>query len=336
MLVGRGSAAAIDLGHPAVSRRHAEVSWSNGKLVVRDLGSRTGTSVNGKRISEQELKEGDRIEFGPVAYEMRGGRLRRLLLADGLRLEASELAVERDGQRLLTGVNLTCAPNQFIGILGPSGSGKTTLIKCLAGYLPPAAGEASFDGVELYPNLDSYRLLVGYVPQEDVIYPALSSRENLDFALRLRIGDLQPAERADIIASTLDQLRLTEHADKPAGVLSGGQRKRLNVGMELLARPRILFLDEPTAGLDPAGESRLMCLLKEGSSGFAVGKIGPSSVIPEHVFPENQGFPWGTAPGLHSESRWLSSCAADCGNQRRFFTPSIFELSPSQVALVIQ
>lgn len=155
ILVGRGSSVAIDLCHPAVSRWHAELCWSAGKLVVRDLGSRTGTSVNGKRISEQELKERARIEFGPVAYEMRGGRLCRLLVADGLRIEACDLAVERDGQRLLTGVNLTFAASQFIGILGPSGSGKTTLMKCLAGYLPPAAGELSFDNIELYANLDS-------------------------------------------------------------------------------------------------------------------------------------------------------------------------------------
>lgn len=184
VLLGRASDVPLQLGHPAVSRRHAELRFSDGMFIVRDLGSRAGTRVNGRLITEQALQEGDRVQFGPVSYELREGRLHRLQTTEGVRLEARGLAIDREKRRLLTGVHLAFAPNQFIGLLGPSGSGKTSLMKCLAGYLLPTAGQLNFDGVGLAANLDSYRLQVGYVPQEDVLYPALTGRENLDFALR--------------------------------------------------------------------------------------------------------------------------------------------------------
>jgi ABC-type multidrug transport system ATPase subunit len=262
--VGRGADADVRLLHPAVSRQHAQLHLVGGRLVVQDLGSRLGVRVNGRRVREEKLGDGDRLEFGPVAYQVAGQQLHLLQQPEGMRLEASELGVARGGRTLLTGVGLGFAPGQFVGVLGGSGSGKTTLIKCLVGYVPPAAGRLSFDGLDLPANLDSYRDQVGYVPQEDVLYYPLTGRENLEFALRLRTGgDRSFEERQGTVNRALERLHLLEHADKRVAVLSGGQRKRLNVAVELLTQPRILFLDEPTSGLDPASELRLMQALKE-------------------------------------------------------------------------
>ena len=169
-------------------------------------------------------------------------------------------------------------PGKFVGILGPSGSGKTTLLKCLASYVPPASGDLHFDDLELWTYVEAYRASLGYVPQDDVLYAQLTGRENLDFALRLRTPcDLRPEEREQIVARTLEKMQLDSHGDKPVSVLSGGQRKRLNVAIELLSRPRILFLDEPTSGLDPAAETRLMRILK------GLAEKGTTVVCATHV-----------------------------------------------------
>ena len=236
-----------------------------GRLRVRTLGGRSGVRVNGQAvIAEQDLQNADRVDFGPVSYQVVGRHLELLSRPEGMRVGAAALAVARGGQTLLSGVQLTIAANQFVGILGASGAGKTSLLKCLAGYYPPAVGQVIFDGVATVAGPETGRSEVGYVPQEDVLYSLLTGRENLDFGLHLRATEPMAAEeRAGIIADVLERVQLTGHADKLAAVLSGGQRRRLNVALELLTRPRLLLLDEPTSGLDPAGETRLMRLLKE-------------------------------------------------------------------------
>src|SRR5262249_38015968 len=156
-----------------------------------------------KRILERSLHDGDRVEFGPVAYEYRGDRLRLVVQREGVCLVAHSLVVARDGRKLLSSVNLLLQSNQFVGILGASGSGKSSLLKCLAGLFAPAAGRLMFDGLALPAYLESYRAVVGYVSQEETLYAALTGRENLDYALRLRAaGDLTAIERAQIINQT--------------------------------------------------------------------------------------------------------------------------------------
>lgn len=264
-LIGRSSTSTIRILHPAISRHHAELRVLDGRSMLRDLGSRLGTRINGKRIEAwTALKEDDRVEFGPVVYVYRGQQLWRLENPDGVLLECHGLTLRRGARELLSRVQLSILPNQFVGILGPSGAGKTTLMKCLAGYRIPSSGQLTFDGLPLPAHLDRFRVLAGFVPQDDVVYGPLTGRENLEFALRLRMGgDLRALERADIVAGILQRLGLAGDADKRVSVLSGGQRKRLNVALELISRPRLLLLDEPTSGLDPAMETRLMRRLKE-------------------------------------------------------------------------
>jgi len=147
-----------------------------------------------------------------------------------------------------------------VGILGPSGAGKSTVLNALASYLHPGRGRVVFDGRhDVLEEPDAYRAMLGHVPQDDVVYRPLTVRENLTFAARLRLGVEAPASVIDAaIGHALDRVDLSGHADKPAAVLSGGQRKRLSVAIELLRRPRLLLLDEPTSGLDPASEAHLM------------------------------------------------------------------------------
>jgi len=274
LVVGRASGAGCLLLDPSVSLRHAELLLKGGQLFVRDLGSRSGTCVNGALIKEAELRElhdGDRVFFGLFVYRVCGTELRRPEQAAGDTLYVEHLAIDRDGKRLLEDVSFVVRSGRFVGLLGASGAGKSTLLKCLAGYLPPSSGGIRTDDFDLPEHRDAYHRHIGYVPQDDVFYTKLTVRENLGYSLRLRNLELSSIEQARRIDGILERLQLTNKTAQVAETLSGGERRRLNVGLELLGEPRLLFLDEPTSGLDPANETRLMKQFRELSrSGITV------------------------------------------------------------------
>ncbi len=280
VLVGRGRDVVARLFHPTVSGRHALLFRNGEALSLEDLDSKFGTFVNGARVKKVALRVGDRVQFGgAVAYLVEANGLRFDATPNGMSLCAERLSISRNGTLIVSNVSFEIGQNSFIGILAPSGVGKSTLLNCLASFVRPGQGRVLFD--EHYDQLDrlaEYREQLGHVPQDDLIFPTLSTRENLLFAARLRLnveGDSQ-----NLMAETdrvLEQVGLTAHADKRAGNLSGGQRKRLSVGVELLKRPRFLLLDEPTSGLDPATESSLMEQLR------LVARHGTTVVCTTHL-----------------------------------------------------
>lgn len=173
------------------------------------------------------------------------------------------LSVSTGGRTRLDGVDLTVAPGTFVAVLGTSGAGKSTLLKAITGMEPATAGTVSFEGRDLYENFDNVRHRIGYVPQDDILHSQLTVRETLDFAAQLRFpAETSSTDRARRIDAVLDQLGLTARADGRIDQLSGGQRKRVNVAVELLTEPPLLILDEPTSGLDPGNERSLMELLR--------------------------------------------------------------------------
>jgi ABC-type multidrug transport system ATPase subunit len=179
---------------------------------------------------------------------------------------------------LIRDVGFLVRPNSFVGILGPSGAGKTTLLNCLASYLAPGRGRIVFDGQrDVFAESDAYRTLLGHVPQDDVLFRSLTVRENLTFAAQLRLGREVESGTVAAIDSALERVGMGEHADKLVAVLSGGQRKRLSVAVELLRRPRLLLLDEPTSGLDPASEANLMEQLRQ------VARRGTTVICTTHL-----------------------------------------------------
>src|SRR5262249_3524143 len=164
-------------------------------------------------------------------------------------------------------VSLLLQPGEFVGVIGPSGSGKTTLLKALSGLQPAQSGRVLVNGEPLYEQYDRLRRQIGYVPQENSIHCELTSRQVLRYAGGLRLaGRLTRAELRRPVRETLDPLDLAHPADVPVAQLSGGQRRRVSVGVELLSRPGVLFLDEPTSGLDSSTETRLMRTFKQLAS----------------------------------------------------------------------
>jgi ABC-type multidrug transport system ATPase subunit len=172
-------------------------------------------------------------------------------------LVAKKLIVERGGKPILSSLDFKAEPGQLIGILGPSGSGKSTLLMALNGFRPAKAGLVTLDGKDLYKNFEALKANIGFVPQDDIVPTALKVERVLEYAAELRLPQLEVEARRARVNSVIRLLELGERKDVRVGNLSGGQRKRVSVGVELLAEPRLLFADEPTSGLDPALERSL-------------------------------------------------------------------------------
>ncbi len=265
IVFGRSGEADILLPHISISRRHLALrAREDGRgWLVEDLGSKSGSYLNGRLFQREPLTCGDILSLGPFAFRFDGCRLRQTLDAGGAAVRAIDLVKTAGGARILDGISLVIEPGQFVGVIGPSGAGKSTLLDALCALRPADAGAVFIDGRSLYENTGLLREEFGYVPQDDIVPLDLSVEEALSFSARLRLPKTTPgSERRRLVARTIEDLGLAERAETRVGSLSGGQRKRVSVAAELLSRPRLLFLDEPTSGLDPAAEFTLMELLR--------------------------------------------------------------------------
>lgn len=264
--LGRGALTSVHLAHPQVSQVHAEVRRSQGQVVIQDKGSSAGTFVNGQQVVEQVLHEGDVVRIGPNQLVLKDGRLQLMSEEGRLRLDAFHLGktVGKEHKKILRDVSLSIKPQEFIAVVGGSGAGKSTLVTALCGFKPATEGAVLLNGADLYRNFDAYRNEMGYVPQDDIIHLDLTVRKALDYAARLRLpADTTDAEREQRVNEVIAELDLASAADTTIRSLSGGQRKRASIGVELLTRPSLFFLDEATSGLDPATESQMMKLLRK-------------------------------------------------------------------------
>ncbi|OBH51207.1 ABC transporter ATP-binding protein [Mycobacterium colombiense] len=181
---------------------------------------------------------------------------------DGARIDAIGVGRRVSGRQLLHTMSLSVEPGELVAIAGGSGAGKTTLLEVLAGLQPPSAGEVRHDGV-VPRTRASAGATVGYVPQDDIIHLEMPLRRTLRYAALLRLpAGTSAAEAERIVDETLQSLDLSDRADVPVRALSGGQRKRASIAVELLTRPRLFFLDEPTSGLDPSTAAEVMRLLR--------------------------------------------------------------------------
>jgi len=160
-----------------------------------------------------------------------------------------------DGTEAVEGVSLAIPRGEFFGFLGPNGAGKTTTIKVLATLLNPTDGTVQVNGYDVTERRTAVRATVGYMAQETAIDEELTARENLDFACAAY--GVPSAERDDRIDELLDLVDLSDVADRPAGGFSGGMKKRLDAATALVHEPQLVFLDEPTTGLDPKARNRL-------------------------------------------------------------------------------
>ena len=181
-------------------------------------------------------------------------------------LEARNICLEVDNEGeslfLLNDVNFCIPRGHFTAIVGPSGCGKTTLLKAIAGIKETTSGTFFWEGRDLAEDGDFEPHEIGYVPQFSIAFEELTVDENVESSARLRV-DASEEELDEIIDSVLEETGLSEIADRPVKLLSGGQKRRLALAMELVSRPHILLCDEVTSGLDPRSEREIVELLHQ-------------------------------------------------------------------------
>ncbi|MGL5064019.1 MAG: FHA domain-containing protein [Microcoleus sp.] len=261
VLLGRDPNATLQLDAPLVSRRHATIDRDNrGNYILRDY-SANGVFVNGQRvINSVKLSEGDAIRIGPFTLIYRSDRLEMQDRGDRIRLDAYNLVISER----LDGVTLAIEPGQFVALVGGSGAGKSTLMRALLGIEKTSIGVVFLNGDNLRKNFNIYRSQIGYVPQDDIIHADLTVTEVLTYAAKLRLPP--DADIPQIVAKTLTDIEMNHRRNSLVKELSGGQRKRVSIGVELLADPKLFFLDEPTSGLDPGLDKKMMQLLRKLAS----------------------------------------------------------------------
>ena len=198
--------------------------------------------------------------FGSIPIGSTVERPHRVRPATTGGLEVRDVTVVADAETtVLKGVSFDARPGTLSAVIGPSGAGKSTLAKVLAGAERPTSGTVSFEAKSVH----AVRSGIGMVPQDDVVHGRLTVAQALQFAAELRMpADATTSDRARVIATVLEELELTPHVGTRIDTLSGGQRKRVSMAVELLTSPSLLVLDEPTTGLDPALDRTVMEMLR--------------------------------------------------------------------------
>ena len=182
----------------------------------------------------------------------------------------------------VNGISFSINRNEIFGLLGPNGAGKTTTISILCGLFPPSTGKVLIDGKDLHSELSSIKNMIGIVPQDIALYPTLTARENLAFYGSMY--GLHGKDLKDKIETWLQKLGLTDAAKRKVSTYSGGMKRRVNLIAGVMHNPKILFLDEPTVGVDVQSRNVIIEHLKE------INATGTTIIYTSHHMEEAENF----------------------------------------------
>lgn len=264
--IGRDPSNDVVLPSPNISRFHAQIQKVGQRYRVEDLRSSNGVFVNDAKVDGSLwLKPNDTVRIGQYRFVMGQDQLAHYDDSNGLRVDVVGLNkwVRKD-LNILQNISVAFKPREFIVVVGQSGGGKSTFVDAVAGYRPATPPSKVYvNDIDIYQNFDAIRNEIGFVPQKDIIHMELTIYQALDYAAQLRMpGDTSAEERHKRVMEVLADLDLTHRKDVQISGLSGGQQKRVSIGVELLTKPGLFFLDEPTSGLDPGTETALMQLMR--------------------------------------------------------------------------
>ncbi len=264
--LGRMSDNMVVLNHPQVSSHHARLEQIKGGVYrIVDLHSTNHVYVNGNPVGSETLRQGDEVRIGPFKLTYTGTQLTQHYEGNSIRIDA--LHLKKEGNKhaiLINDISIVIPPRKFVAVVGGSGAGKSTLMDALNGLRPAQQGAVLYNGQDYYKNLAAFSTQLGYVPQDDIIHRDLTVERALYYAAKLRLpSDFTEAQITGRINEVLDDVDMKPRRNLLVSKLSGGQRKRVSIALELLANPSVFFLDEPTSGLDPGLDRKMMFLLRK-------------------------------------------------------------------------
>lgn len=267
--IGRSRENQIVLRHPGISKVHCEIRKQNGCFVLYDCDSANGTMLNGDNVSEPViLKDKDLIQILDYQLFFSNECIYYKSVEKGISLRAEGInkfvGSKNKRKQILRNVSCEIRPNEFVAIIGGSGAGKTTLMNAISGFEPDFEGKVYCNGIDLIEQFQNLKNIIGFVPQQDIIYENLTLHRMLYYTAKMKMPkDTQPQEITQRIQEVLEMVDLKAHQNTFIRKLSGGQKKRASIAVELLADPKLFFLDEPTSGLDPGTEKNLMITLNK-------------------------------------------------------------------------
>lgn len=265
LTIGRKPDNAVVLPHAQVSSYHALLTQDGGSYRITDQRSTNHVYVNNQRTADQLLKLGDEIRIGPYRLIYEGTKLTQYDESNFISIEARNLKkFGNNNVTLLDNISLYIPARKFVAVVGGSGAGKSTLMDALNGLRPAHEGQVLYNGQDYYRNIPAFSSQLGYVPQDDIVHKDLTVERALYYAAKLRLpSDFTNNQIKQRINEVLEDVEMTPRRNLLVRKLSGGQRKRVSIALELLANPGIFFLDEPTSGLDPGLDRRMMLLLRK-------------------------------------------------------------------------
>ena len=263
--IGRLEDNTVILPHPQISGHHIRLVREKGTYQIIDLRSTNHVYVNGERVTNQLLKLGDVIRVGPYRLTYTGTQLVQFDESSYIQIDA--LHLKKFGNKqvpLINDISLSIPSCKFVALVGGSGAGKSMLMDALNGLRPAQQGKVLYNDQEYYRNLAAFSTQIGYVPQDDIVHRALTVERALYYAAKLRLpSDFTTEQIQQRISEVLEDVEMTGRRKLLVSKLSGGQRKRVSIALELLANPSVFFLDEPTSGLDPGLDRKMMFLLRK-------------------------------------------------------------------------
>lgn len=265
LTIGRYPDNTVVLAHPQVSAHHARLVREGGTYRILDLNSTNHVYVNSELVTNHLLRLGDEIRIGPYRLIFESDQLKQYDESNFIRITAQNLKkTGNNNVTLLNNISLTIPPRKFVALVGGSGAGKSTLMDALNGLRPAHEGKVLYNGQDYYKNIAAFSTQLGYVPQEDIVHRDLTVERALYYAAKLRLPhDFTDEQIEQRIKDVLEDVEMTRRRKLLVKKLSGGQRKRVSIALELLANPSIFFLDEPTSGLDPGLDRKMMYLLRK-------------------------------------------------------------------------
>ncbi len=265
LTIGRLPDNTVVLPHPQVSAHHAKLVREGGSYRILDQHSTNHVYVNAQLVATALLKMGDEIRIGPYRFTYESTQLTQYDESNYIRIDALNLRQYGTNHvTLLNNISLSIPPRKFVAVVGGSGAGKSTLMKALNGLRPAAEGQVMYNGQDYYRNMAAFNTQIGYVPQDDIVHRDLTVERALYYAARMRLPkDFTSGQIKQRIDEVLDDVEMTGRRKLLIKSLSGGQRKRVSIALELLANPSLFFLDEPTSGLDPGLDRKMMLLLRK-------------------------------------------------------------------------